>query len=658
MLGFPAQLARAWNCAPKWCRVIDEEELLEGLNPAQREAVLHRGSPLLVIAGAGSGKTRVLTRRIAHLVYKGEVRSSSILAITFTNKAADEMRSRLVEMLGDEAKYMWMSTFHSACVRILRSHADRFGYSRSFTIYDTQDSRRLVEQIEKELNIDPKKIRPQAIMREIGAAKSEMVDFESYREHASGPFETKVSEVYSLYQQRLKQFSAMDFDDLLMVTVNLFEACPDVLDMYRDRFKHILVDEYQDTNQVQNRLVLMLGEVHRNVCVVGDADQSIYMFRGADVRNILEFEKAFPDVKVIALEQNYRSTKTILDTANAVISNNRSRIPKNLWTSSDAGPPIFRYRASDENDEARFVGREIKRLADQEALFYSDMAVFYRTNAQSRALEEALVIEGIPYKVIGSTRFYDRREVKDLLAYLMVVANPADEISARRIINSPKRGVGDVTLAKLAEYARASGISLVDSFPYATEAGAPKKAAIALAELSSIVSELAQMNDSGVGPAQLLSAVLDRTGYRESIKALEAREAQSRMENIAELVSMAGRFGELQDMLETVALVSDADDLYGIEGKVSLMTIHIAKGLEFEVVFMVGMDDGVFPHMRSIDDPVQLEEERRLCYVGITRSKRWLYLTHAWERMLWGAYNNSIPSRFISEIPDELVRDL
>ena len=638
--------------------MITEEELLDGLNSAQREAVLHKGSPLLVIAGAGSGKTRVLTSRIAHLVLEGEARASSVLAITFTNKAADEMRSRLIDMLGDEVRYMWMSTFHSACVRILRTNAERFGYSKSFTIYDTQDSRRLIEQIEKELNVDPKKIRPQALMREIGAAKSEMVDFESYRDRASGPFERTVSEVYSQYQQRLKQFSAMDFDDLLMVTVNLFEACPDVLDMYRDRFQHILVDEYQDTNQVQNRLVLMLGEVHRNVCVVGDADQSIYMFRGADVRNILEFEKAFPDVRVIALEQNYRSTRNILDTANAVISNNRSRIPKNLWTSSDTGPPIFRYRANDGNDEARFVSREVKRLADQEALFYSDMAVFYRTNAQSRALEEALVMEGIRYKVIGSTRFYDRREVKDLIAYLMVVANPADDLSARRIINSPKRGVGEATLAKMVEYAKANGINLVDSFSHATEAGAPKKASEALAELAFIISDLAKMNDDGAGPAQLLSTALERTGYRESIKALEAHEAQSRMENIAELVSMAGRFGELQDMLETVALVSDADDLYGIEGKVSLMTIHIAKGLEFEVVFMVGMDDGVFPHMRSIDDPVQLEEERRLCYVGITRSKRWLYLTHAWERMLWGSYTSSIPSRFISEIPDELVRDL
>ncbi|MHB8262825.1 MAG: ATP-dependent helicase [Acidimicrobiales bacterium] len=638
--------------------MITEEKLLVGLNPAQREAVLHRGSPLLVVAGAGSGKTRVLTSRIAHLMIEDEVRPSSVLAITFTNKAASEMRTRLVGMLGDEVGHMWMSTFHSACVRILRTSADRLGFSRSFTIYDTQDSRRLIEQIEKDLNMDPKKIRPQAIMREIGAAKAELIDFESYRERKSGPFGDRVADVYGEYQHRLQKFSAMDFDDLLMVTVNLFEACPDVLDSYRERFRHILVDEYQDTNPVQNRLVLMLGDVHRNVCVVGDADQSIYMFRGADIRNILEFEKAFPDVKVITLEQNYRSTKSILDAANAVISNNYSRIPKDLWTAEDEGPPVFRYRADDENDEARFVGREIRRLAEQEGLFYSDMAVFYRTNAQSRAVEEALVVAGIPYKVIGATRFYDRREVKDLLAYLMVVANPADEVSARRIVNVPRRGIGDVTLAKLAGYATASGRTLVECLACGEDAGVGKKAVQSLGELSELLSDLVKMNENGAGPASLVTEVLERTGYREAIKALGGQEAQSRLENIAELVSVASRFVELQDMLSSVALVSGADDLYGIEGKVSLMTIHIAKGLEFEAVFMVGMDDGIFPHLRSLDDPVQLEEERRLCYVGITRSKRWLYLTHAWERTIWGASSSSIPSRFFSEIPEELVRDL
>jgi DNA helicase-2/ATP-dependent DNA helicase PcrA len=638
--------------------MITEEKLLDGLNPAQREAVFHRGSPLLVVAGAGSGKTRVLTSRIAHLMLEDEVRASSVLAITFTNKAASEMRTRLADMLGDEVGHMWMSTFHSACVRILRSSADRLGFSRSFTIYDTQDSRRLIEQIEKDLNMDPKKIRPQAIMREIGAAKAELIDFESYRERKNGPFEERVADVYAQYQRRLQSFSAMDFDDLLMVTVNLFEACPDVLDGYRERFRHILVDEYQDTNPVQNRLVLMLGDVHRNVCVVGDADQSIYMFRGADIRNILEFEKAFPDVKVITLEQNYRSTKSILDAANAVISHNYSRIPKDLWTHLDAGPPVYRYRADDENDEARFVGGEIKRLASQEGLFYSDMAVFYRTNAQSRAVEEALVMAGIPYKVIGATRFYDRKEVKDLLAYLMVVANPADEVSARRIINVPRRGIGDVTLAKLAGHARESGRTLVECLACGEDAGVGKKAVQSLSELSGLLSDLAKMHEDGAGPAQLMMEILERTGYRESIKALGGQEAQSRLENIAELVSVASRFASLADMLSSVALVSDADDLYDIEGKVSLMTIHIAKGLEFEAVFMVGMDDGVFPHLRSLDDPIQLEEERRLCYVGITRSKRWLYLTHAWERTLWGASSSSIPSRFLSEIPEDLMADV
>lgn len=624
---------------------------------------------MLVVAGAGSGKTRVLTSRIAHLILTGEARPYSVLAITFTNKAAGEMKERLAGMLGPGVERMWVSTFHSACVRILRVHAERLGYSRSFTIYDAADSKRLVERVEKALNIDTKKIRAQTVAAEISRAKAELVDFESYSDRAQGPFQQTVARVYADYQKRLASSSSMDFDDLLMVTANLFEACPDVLVTYQERLQHVLVDEYQDTNFAQNKLVLMLGEKHRNVCVVGDADQSIYAFRGADVRNILQFEEAFPDATKIALEQNYRSTKVILDAANAVIANNLSRIPKDLWTEGSAGDPIMRYRAADENVEAAYVATEARRLAAEEGLFYNDIAVFYRANAQSRALEEAFSLADVPYKVVGAIRFYERKEVKDLLAYLKVVANPADDVSARRIVNVPRRGIGDTSLEKLARWAaisgRALGAAITDLAGAPSEdgaddlqaAGITKKAASGLAELAGLLADLRHMDQEGFSPGKLLSEVLDRTGYRKELEDAQRDEAEARLENVAELVGVAERFSSLDDMLSSVALVSDSDDLAQIEGKVSFMTLHVAKGLEFEAVFMIGMDDGVFPHMRSLDDPRELEEERRLCYVGMTRAKSRLYMTHALERRVWGSETYSIPSRFLSEIPEELVED-
>ncbi len=632
--------------------------LLEDLNEPQRRAVVHRDGPLLVVAGAGSGKTRVLTRRVGHLIATGDARPWEILAITFTNKAADEMRSRLIGLVGPVAEKMWVSTFHAACVRILRAHADRLGYRKSFTIYDDTDSRRLVEQILRDLNIDAKKIPPRSVQATISGAKAEMMDAAAFVDQASSVFERRMADVYVEYQQRLFAASAMDFDDLLFQAVKLFRTAPDVLESYRTRFRQVLVDEYQDTNGVQNELVMLLCAEHRNICIVGDTDQSIYAFRGADIRNILEFEKAFPDAVVIPLEQNYRSTKTILDAANAVIVNNTSRVPKELWTDGARGEPINRFRAEDEYDEAAWVAAEIGRLHHAEGLRYGDVAIFYRTNGQSRALEEALVRKTIAYKVVGGTRFYDRREVKDILAYLRVVANPSDEISARRIVNVPRRGVGDTSADRLAAWARGRGRSFADSFDFAAEAGVTGRAAAGLASLSVLLDDLRSEADAGAGPAVLIDAVGTRPGYVAELEAEDTLDAAGRLENIAELMAAAVDYDSLDEFLESVALVSDADEIEQDESRVSLMTLHTAKGLEFPAVFLVGMEDGVFPHIRALDDPMQLEEERRLCYVGITRARRHLYLTHAWSRTQWGATSHAIPSRFLSEIPAELVRDV
>ena len=644
---------------PRWTDSLPKpDDLLEGLNGPQRRAVVHRGRPLLVVAGAGSGKTRVLTHRIAHLIATGDATPWEILAITFTNKAADEMRDRLVGLVGAVAQRMWVSTFHAACVRILRAHADRLGYSKSFTIYDDTDSRRLVEHIERDLNIDTKKLPPRGVQAAISSAKAELVEPAAYAAAARTVFDRRIAEVYQEYAARLFAASAMDFDDLLLLTVKLFTTAPDVLDSYRTRFKHVLVDEFQDTNRAQNEIVLMLAAEHHNVSVVGDSDQSIFGWRGADIRNIVEFEEAFPDAAVIPLEQNYRSTKTILDAANAVIANNVTRVPKELWTEGDAGDPIVRYRAEDEYDEAAWVTTEIGRLKEFDGVGHGDVAVFYRTNAQSRALEEELVRAGIAYKVVGGTRFYDRREVKDLLAYVRLLANPADEVSARRIVNVPRRGVGDASVDRLATWARQHGRPFVDALAHPEEVGLAGRATKGAASLRALLDELRALSDAGAGPGQLIDTVAERTGYRAELEAIDTVEARGRLENIDELIGAAADYDSLDEFLESVALVSDVDELETTEDRVSLMTLHTAKGLEFPAVFLVGLEDGVFPHLRALEDPMQLEEERRLCYVGITRARRQLYLTHAWSRTSWGSTNHAIPSRFLSELPIDLVREV
>jgi len=686
--------------------------LVEGLTGPQRQAVVHRGGPLLIVAGAGSGKTRVLTRRIAHLIASGDAAPWQILAITFTNKAADEMRRRVAELVGRRAGRMWVSTFHSACVRILRAHGDRLGYKGSFTIYDDADSRRLVEIVCREMDIDTKKLSPRSILGQISQAKSRQQGPEEYRAAALTVFDRRVADVFDQYQQRMVAANAMDFDDLLSNTVRLFRRHPDVLEHYRTRFTHILIDEYQDTNSVQNALAVLLAGGHRNIVVVGDSDQSVYRFRGADISNILDFEQAFPDATAIVLDQNFRSTQTILDAANAVITNNVSRKPKTLWTETGDGNKITRYRAEDEYDEAAWVAHEVTRLHADHGLRWGDVAVFYRTNAQSRALEEAMVRAEVPYKVVGGTKFYDRREVKDVLAYLRVLVNPDDEVSWRRIVNVPKRGVGETSVAKLAGWSGRHGASFGEAVARAGEAGISGKAEGALAHLASlldglrrqmILPELVDENGEAVppealldlfpgdrptagltigatggpgraesatgdaadaparptlGPGELVSAVVERTGYRSELLSEGTIEALGRVENVDELVGVASQYRTLAEFLEAASLVSDADELEGDGTRVSLMTMHIAKGLEFPAVFLVGMEDGVFPHLRSLGDPVELEEERRLCYVGITRAERRLYVSHAWSRMLFGSSSSNIPSRFLNEIPTELVRDV
>jgi DNA helicase-2/ATP-dependent DNA helicase PcrA len=644
---------------PRWLDDLPApESLLANLNVPQRRAVEHRGTPLLVVAGAGSGKTRVLTYRVAHLIATGDATPWQILAITFTNKAADEMRHRLAGLIGPVAEKMWVSTFHAACVRILRAHAERLGYRRSFTIYDDVDSRRLIEHIAREQNIDLKKIPPRGIQAAISGAKAELVGPAAYRQGAGSVFERRIGDLYLEYQRRLQAASAMDFDDLLVLVVQLLRQHPDVLAAYRARFLHVLVDEFQDTNRAQNEIVLMLGAEHGNVSVVGDSDQSIYGFRRADIRNILQFENAFPDAAVIALEQNYRSTKTILDAANAVIANNVARSPKELWTGGERGERIRRFRAEDEYDEADWVAGEIRRLHHSERLDHGDIAVFFRTNAQSRAFEDALMRAEIPYKVVGGTRFYERREVKDVLAYLQVLANPADEVAVRRIVNVPKRGVGTASVDRLAAWAQAHELSFAAALSFAEEAGVSGKAARGIAVLRGLLEDLRRMAEAGAGPGELVAEVAERTGYLDELEAEGTLEARGRIENVAELAGGASRFSDLDEFLESVALVSDADDIPSDGGRVSLMTLHTAKGLEFPAVFLVGMEDGVFPHLRALDDPMQLEEERRLAYVGITRAQRHLYVTHAWSRTTWGASSHAIPSRFLSELPEELVEDV
>ncbi|MDQ1395336.1 MAG: ATP-dependent helicase UvrD/PcrA [Acidimicrobiaceae bacterium] len=628
--------------------------LLDGLNPQQRAAVTHAGGPLLIVAGAGSGKTRVLTHRIAYLLAERGVAPGEILAITFTNKAAGEMAARVATLVGDRrARAMWVMTFHSACVRILRREAARFGYPSNFSIYDQADAERLTGYVIRDLALDPKKFTSRGVHATISAAKNELIDFETYAGGARTVHERRIAEVYREYQRRLLAASAMDFDDLLMVTVNLLQSQPDLLEHYQQRFTHLLVDEYQDTNRAQNELVTMLAREHRNVCVVGDSDQSVYRFRGADIRNILEFEEAFPDATVIVLEQNYRSTQTILDAANAVIANNLMRKPKALWTEQVGGELITRYHAEDEDDEARWICHEMARLHDSEQYRWGDIAVFYRTNAQSRAMEMRLGDLGIPYKVVGGTKFFDRREVKDLLAYLRAVVNRADEVSLKRIVNVPKRGVGDTSLGRLDAWAASHGGPYTDAMAAAEQAGVTGKALGGLRDLLQLLDDLDQLVEKGPGP--VLEAVLERTGYAAELEAERTVEAAGRLENVNELVGYSREYDTVDAFLEAVSLVADADEIDGDESKVVLMTLHTAKGLEFPTVFLIGMEDGVFPHLRSLGEPDELEEERRLAYVGITRARERLYLTNAWCRTLWGSTQYNPPSRFLKEIPETLT---
>jgi DNA helicase-2/ATP-dependent DNA helicase PcrA len=639
--------------------------LLDGLNPVQAEAVAHRDGPLLIVAGAGSGKTRVLTHRIAWLMEEEGVSPFEILAITFTNKAAEEMRHRVADLVGPVAQRMWVSTFHSACVRILRRDAGRLGYPSSFTIYDQADAVRLTGYVIRDLGLDSKKFPPRSVHAMISSAKNELVDFDTAARRASTVMERRVAEVYQEYQKRLLAAGAMDFDDLLLVTVNLLQAFPDVLAHYRARFKHVLVDEYQDTNKAQNELIMLLAGGHHQVAVVGDGDQSIYKFRGADIRNILEFEEAFPDATVVVLEQNYRSTQTILDAANAVIANNTRRKPKLLWTDQGGGELITRYHAEDEHDEGRWLASEVSQLhrvdgggtADGRSYDWGDVAVFYRTNAQSRAVEEELVRRNIPYKVVGGTKFYDRREVKDLLAYLRALANPADEVSLKRVVNVPKRGVGDTSLARVDRRARERGIPFAQALDEAEEAGVGGRALSGIRQLLVLLSDLRELRAAGehTGPAGLLEVILERTGYLAELNEEHTVESAGRIENLEELIGAARESDDLDAFLEEVSLVADTEEADPDESKVTLMTLHTAKGLEFPVVFLIGLEDGVFPHLRSLGEPDELEEERRLAYVGITRARERLYLSHAWCRSLWGQTQYNRASRFLEEIPGHLM---
>ena len=633
---------------------MSESPLLAGLNSAQYDAVLHDGGPLLVVAGAGSGKTRVLTHRIAHLI-EGGLSPFEILAITFTNKAAGEMKHRVGGLVGPVAEKMWVSTFHAACVRILRRDVERLGFPGRFSIYDQADAVRLVGYVIRDLNLDPKRFPPRSVHGTISMAKNENVGPSQFTEQAEQIFQRKIGEVYVEYQKRLLQAGAMDFDDLLMRTAQLFREHPDVLASWRHRFGHVLVDEYQDTNPVQNDLVLQLAEEHRQVTVVGDSDQSVYAFRGADIRNILEFEEAFPDATVVVLEQNYRSSQSILDAANAVIARNVGRKPKALWTDKGSGEKIVRYHADGESDEAQFVANELAKLHDHDHMRWGDMAVFYRTNSMSRVIEEFLVRVGIPYKVVGGTRFYDRREIKDALAYLRAIVNPTDEVSVKRIINSPKRGVGDSSIGKLDAWASANGESFDQAVLRFDDAGVGGRAATGIEKFLVMTTEIRKLQAE---PATIIEEALERSGYLAELQNERSVEAEGRLENLSELVGMAREYETLDDFLEQVSLVSDTDDIDEEESTVTLMTLHAAKGLEFPVVFLVGMEDGVFPHVRALGDPSELEEERRLAYVGITRAMQKLHLTSAWSRMMHGQTQYNPPSRFLDEIPSELINEI
>ncbi|HWU11206.1 MAG TPA: DNA helicase PcrA [Streptomyces sp.] len=654
--------------------VIDSAALLDGLNTEQRAAVVHAGSPLLIVAGAGSGKTRVLTHRIAHLLAERGVHPGQILAITFTNKAAGEMKERVEDLVGPRANAMWVMTFHSACVRILRRESKRLGFTSSFSIYDAADSKRLMALVCRDLDLDPKRYPPKSFTAKVSNLKNELIDEETFAGQAADGFEKTLAQAYALYQARLREANALDFDDIIMTAVHLLQAFPDVAEHYRRRFRHVLVDEYQDTNHAQYTLVRELvgpaGEADApgELCVVGDADQSIYAFRGATIRNILQFEEDYPDATTIMLEQNYRSTQTILSAANAVIERNESRRPKNLWTNAGAGTRIAGYVADTEHDEAQFVADEIDRLTDAGDAKAGDVAVFYRTNAQSRVFEEIFIRVGLPYKVVGGVRFYERKEVRDVLAYLRVLANPEDTVPLRRILNVPKRGIGDRAEAMIDALSMREKISFPQALRRVDEAyGMAARSANAVKRFNTLMEELRTIVESGAGPAVVLEAVMERTGYLAELQASTDPQDETRIENLQELAAVALEFeqeraeeegtGTLAEFLEKVALVADSDQIPDEDedgsGVITLMTLHTAKGLEFPVVFLTGMEDGVFPHMRALGQVKELEEERRLAYVGITRARERLYLTRAAMRSAWGQPSYNPPSRFLEEIPDQ-----
>ena len=657
---------------------MSEDPLLNGLNPQQTAAVVHSGAPLLVVAGAGSGKTRVLTRRIAYLMARRNVRPFEILAITFTNKAAGEMKERVADLVGPIAKSMWVSTFHSACVRILRQEAHRLGYSNNFTIYDSADSQRLISLVAKDLNLDPKRYPPRQFAAMISNAKNELLGPQDYLNSTSNQFEQITADVYALYQKRLGQANAMDFDDLIMKTVEVIQRFPEAKSRLRSRFRHILVDEYQDTNHAQYILVKELvgkdeeGIPAADLCVVGDADQSIYGFRGATIRNILQFELDYLDAETILLEQNYRSTQNILSAANAVIEQNKDRKPKNLWSEAGAGASLVGYVAENEHDEAEFISGEIKKLANEGISKYGDTAIFYRTNAQSRVFEEVFMRAGLPYKVVGGVRFYERREIKDFIAYLKVLANLEDEVSLRRIINVPKRGIGHRAIEAIENFSRSRGISFWQALN--AVANSSELGGRAPASLSSFVSLILALNvlvEARTKPSTILEAVLEQSGLLAELEESTDPQDESRVENLQELVAVSIEYEErpLEDLpegseislagfLEQVSLVADSDEIPEGEdhgGVITLMTLHTAKGLEFPTVFLTGMEDGIFPHSRTLGERHELEEERRLAYVGLTRARERLYLTRAEYRSAWGSPNYNPASRFLDEIPDELI---
>jgi len=638
--------------------VASPEAYLADLNPAQREAVLTTEGPLLVVAGAGSGKTRVLTHRVAHLINACGVKPQEILAITFTNKAAGEMRERLEDMLGGVARAIWILTFHSACGRILRREAPRLGYRTNFTIYDQADQIRLTKAVLEELERDPKRFVPRGIHSQISTAKNNLISPEEYRQRVSSFYDQTVADAYELYQRRLFASNAVDFDDMLFLTVQVLENFPEAREKWSNAFRYILVDEYQDTNHAQYRLLQLLAEKHKNLFAVGDPDQSIYAFRGADIRNIMEFERDFPGTRVIPLEQNYRSTNTILRGANAVIANNRERKPKELWSELGEGDPVRVLEVEDEHAEARFLAAQIAALVE-EGFAGSEIAVFYRTNAQSRVLEDVLVRQAIQYQVIGGPRFYERAEIKDVIAYLQVIDNPYDAVSLMRIANRPRRGIGDTSIARLLTYADSRGISLWEATEFPEEAGVGAAPLRAVQGLRTLLQSL-MAGAMELSLPELVQRVLERSGYLDALEAERTIEAQGRMENLQELVGVAQEYQAaadepgLSNFLQEISLFADQDAIRGEQSLVTLMTLHNAKGLEFKAVFMIGMEEGIFPHSRSLEEAM-LEEERRLAYVGMTRARERLTLTHASSRSLWGARNYNLPSRFIDELPQDAI---